>query len=152
MSSGLWSSAPPGSEPWMAAKRGARAGVIEDALGERPALGGRQDQLGAGRAQGVEGLGDPRIGIAGEQAARAVVVAIGADGLVDAVVAEGRQQHVHDVLDRRPDQAGDVGRAIGIVTERGERGAAAGGDARQRVDQGAVEVEKDCRWEGHGRA
>ena len=76
---------------------------------------------------------------------------IGRDGFTDPVVSVRPQQGLHDVFDRRPDDALHIGRFARIVSERTQRGQAACDNARLRIDKRSIEVQQYGAGRGHAR-
>lgn len=92
---------------------------------------------------------DSRIGLAPQKATLAIVPAIDRHGLIDSVVAIGLQQTPHHVFERRPDGAPDVEHFVRFMAKSAQGCQAACQNAGQRIDQSAVEIQKNGAGRGH---
>src|SRR6266545_4379836 len=94
-------------------------------------------------------IANSRIRLAPEKAAFTVVLTIGGHCFTDSVVPVWLQQNLHDVFERRPDSALYVECLIRLMSKRAKRGQAACQNPGLRINQRAVEVEKDGASRGH---
>ena len=88
-------------------------------------------------------LANSRIRHASEKPAFTVVLTIDRDGFTDPVVAVGLQQDLHDVFERWSDEASYVECFVRLMSKGTQGRKAARLDTGVRIDQGAVEVEKN---------
>jgi hypothetical protein len=91
-----------------------------------------------------------RVGLASEKAAFTVVLTKRQHGLSNPVVPIGLQQELHRVLERRPDDPLDVEDFVRLVSKSAQRREATCQNAGLRINQGAVEIEKNRAKRGHG--
>ncbi len=98
----------------------------------------------------IERAADARIGLAAAKPAFAIVLPIGRHGFADPTVPIGLQQNRHHLFDRRPDDPADVACCIRLMPQRPQRRQAARQDAGLRIDQSAVEIQKNRACHGHG--
>ena len=91
----------------------------------------------------LERRANSRIGHASEQPGFTVVPAIGSDCFADPVVSVWLQQGLHHVFERRPDGASYIDGFIRFMSKGAQCRKAACQNAGVRIDQGAVEVQKN---------
>jgi hypothetical protein len=71
------------------------------------------------------------------------MLTIGRDGFAYSVVSVGLQQDLHHILERRPDDMSYIEGFIRLMSKGAQGGKAACQNAWVRIDQGAVEVQKN---------
>jgi hypothetical protein len=91
-----------------------------------------------------------RVGLASEKAAFTVVLTKGQYCLSNPVVPIWLQQELHHVLERRPDDPLDVEDFVRLVSKSAQRREATCQNAGLRINQGAVEIEKNRARRDHG--
>jgi hypothetical protein len=92
----------------------------------------------------------PPVGLASEKAAFTVVLTKCQYCLSNPVVPIWLQQELHHVLERRPDDPLDFDDLIRLMSKGAQRRQAACQNAGLRINQGAVEMEKNRARRGHG--